>query len=353
MIGFTRAPSTLYSNLLRRNANAQMQTQLAKAEQELATGVKSDIYKSLGPSASEALNLNASLERDEAQIAANTLLAGRIDTMSGALGSMRTAVQQTQELAVANSNVNSGTSGGIQTQAQTSLDALLSLVNTTYGGVPLFAGPADGTTAVQDYGSARADTGLTPQTVIEDVLAGGLATAADASARIAELDAIFSNAAADPDENYDALFFTGATAAAPMSVGIGDGITITYGVQANDEAFRQVFQGLAMLASTDVSEIQDAEAYTTWVGAAMDRLSSGLEGLLDSQIQLDSASARIDDANARMEDRATLYKGRVAEMVEVDSYEAATTITAMETQLQASYAATARLSQLSFLNYMS
>ena len=66
-----RGPSTLYSNLLRRNTNAELQNQLVTAEKELSDGVKSDIYRSLGASAAEALNLNAALERDEAQIAAN------------------------------------------------------------------------------------------------------------------------------------------------------------------------------------------------------------------------------------------------------------------------------------------
>lgn len=352
MIGFTRAPSTLYSNLLRRNANAEMQTQLAKAEQELATGIKSDIYKSLGPSASEALNVNAALERDKAQIAANALLGGRLDTMSGALGSMGEAIQRTLDLSIANAGTNGGTAEGIQIEAKASLDALLSMANVNYGGLPLFAGPSDGTSAIHDYDSPRADTGLTPKAVIDGILARGLGTAAEAGARIAELDAIFDNTAADPDQTFDGLFYTGATGGAPMSVGIGDGITVTYGVQANDEAFRQVLQGLTMLASTDVSEIDDPAAYETWISTANDRLSTGLAGLLDSRMKLDTASVRIDEANTRMEDRASLYKARVAEMVEVDSYEAATTITALETQLQASYAATARLSQLSFLNFM-
>ncbi|GAA4228284.1 flagellar hook-associated protein 3 FlgL [Sagittula marina] len=352
MIGFTRAPSTLYSNLLRRNANAEMQAQLSRAEQELATGIKSDIYKSLGPTAAEALSLDAALSRDTAQIAANKLLGGRLDTMSSALGSMGEAVQSTLQLAVTNSGFNGGTASGLQTSARASLDALMSMANANYGGTPLFAGPSDGARALQDYDTPRAETGLSPRVVIDGVMAGGLGSVSDATARIAELDAIFSNTAANPDETFDALFFTGATSADPMSAGIGDGITVNYGVQANDDAFRQALQGLVMLATTDASEIGDAEAYAIWVDTAAARLSSGLEGLLDSQVQLDTASARIDEANTGMEDRANLYKGRVAELVEVDSYEAATEITALETQLQASYAVTARLSQLSFLNFM-
>ena len=36
----------------------------------------------------------------------------------------------------------------------------------------------------------------------------------------------------------------------------------------------------------------------------------------------------------------------------VDPYEAATRLSALETQLQASYAVTARLSRMSFLNFL-
>ncbi|MBN9887124.1 flagellin [Salipiger abyssi] len=347
-----RGPSTLYSNLLRRNANAEMQTQLANAEQELSSGVKSDIYKSLGTGAAEALNLNAALERDEAQTAANSLLGSRLDTMSQAIGTMREAVQSTLELALANGSPEGGTAEGLQTSARAALDMVIAQANLNYGGQPMFAGIADGTTALQVWDRPRADTGLSPQGVIEDVIAQGMGTPADVAARITELDAIFSNSAADPDENFDALFFTGSTGSARMSASIGDGETLSYGVQANDAAFRQVLQGLSMLAATDPTTIPDDEAYAAWVGTATERLNAGLSGLLDSQTQLDTASARIETANTRMEDRALLYKSRISDLVGVDEYEAATDIKALEAQLQASYAATSRLSQLSFLNFM-
>ena len=53
-----------------------------------------------------------------------------------------------------------------------------------------------------------------------------------------------------------------------------------------------------------------------------------------------------------MEARIDIYQSRVLDLEGVDSYEAATRISLLETQLQATYAVTARLSQLSFLNYM-
>ncbi|WP_323765195.1 flagellin [Marinovum sp.] len=343
----TRGPSTLYSNLLRRNTNAELQTRLGQAEQELATGVKSDIYKSLGTGASEALALNASRARDSAQIAANSLLAGRLDSMSTALDTMRGSVQPALELALTNSQASGPTAEGLQRQAREALNTMVSQANVTHAGMALFAGTAVEAQSLTPWEAPSPATGESPASVVATLIAGGLETAADATARIAEIDALFDN----DDGSFDALF--GTSGGTGTTLGIGDGETLQLSVQANDPAFRNVLQGLAMLAATDVSEIADPGAYAAWVGTATSRLSEGMAGLLDSQTGLDAASGRIEAVNTRMEDRATVYATRIDDLVGVDSYEAATEITALETQLQASYAVTARLSQLSFLNFMS
>lgn len=346
----TRGPSTLYSNLLRRNTNAELQTQLGRAEQELATGVKSDIYKSLGTGASEALALNASRDRDSAQIAANTLLAGRLDSMSNALDTMRGSVQPVLELAMVNGTAGGPTAEGLQIQARGALDALIGQANVSHAGMALFAGTAVEGVALTEWETPSPVTGESPAAALAGVIAGGLTTGAEAEARVAEIDALFDNA----DGSFDALFGTAGSSDTGMGTShdIGDGETVRITAQANDPAFRAVLQGLAMLAATDASEITDPEAYEAWVGRATEQLSAGMAGLLDSQTGLDAASGRIEAANDRMEDRGLIYATRVNDLVGVDSYEAATEITALETRLQASYAVTARLSQLSFLNFM-
>ncbi len=344
----SRAPSTLYSNLLRRNTNAELQTRLSQAEQELSTGVKTDIYKSLGTAASEALALNASLERDAAQIVSNNLLAGRLESMSGAIAAIRETVQPAMELALANGTSAGGTVDGLHGEARMALDALISQANATHAGMSLFSGTAHDQQALTPWEIASSTTGEPPSAAFEAILAAGLETEADVTARIAEIDALFDNA----DGSFDALFGFDS-AATGLSASIGDGETVRLDVQANDPAFRDVVQGLAMLAAIDATEISDSAAYGKWVAAASAKMTAGMEGLLDSQVRLDSAAARIETVNTRMQDRAVLYATRVDELVGVDSYQAATDITALETQLQASYAVTARLSQLSFLNFMS
>ena len=341
----TSGPSTLYSNLLRRNTNAELQTRLATAEQELSTGVKSDIYKSLGVGASEALALNATLERDAAQIAANGLLGSRIDRMSSAIGAIRDGVGPAMELALANSVADSGAADGIRVMARAALDTLVNQANATHAGAALFAGAAGDARALSPW-DAAANGGQTPQQAVEAITGGSIDSLADAEAKFAELDALFSG------DGFDGLFY-GGSGDGRQSVGIGDGERVSFGASASDPAFREVLQGLSMLVSVDPAGITDDEAYDAWVGTAASRIAEGMAGLLDSQTQLDAASAQVEASSARLKDREVVYSTRVDALVGVDSYEAATSITALETQLQASYAVTARLSQLSFLNFMS
>ena len=53
------------------------------------------------------------------------------------------------------------------------------------------------------------------------------------------------------------------------------------------------------------------------------------------------------------EDRVAVYESRVLALESVDPYEAASRVSTLQSQLQASYAVTSRLANLSILNFMS
>ncbi|MGR3452379.1 flagellin [Pseudooceanicola sp.] len=352
MISLFRSYSTLHSAFTRRQAAADLSRDLAQAQQELSTGFKSDVFSSLGVRTSEALDLRASASRHEAQILANSLLMGRMESMDDALGTIRDAVQTTLELAVPNRDAPLGTVTEVQSAAKTALETLVAQANGTHAGVPLFAGTEQPARVLQGWTEANPATGLSPRDVMDGILAGGLPDAAAASAAIAEIEAAFANASATPARNFDATFYNGSPAgSARQTAVIGEGDTIDYGVQANDAAFRDTMMGLAMLAAVDPASM-DPGAYEVWMGRAVDALAGGEAGLLEAQTNVGAQQARIETANTRMQDRVDLYKSRILDLEGVDEYEAATRITQLDNQLNASYAVTARLSQLSFLNYM-
>ncbi len=353
MISLLRSYSTIHSAFTRRQTAADLTRELSQAQQELSSGRKADVFRDLGVAAAESLNLRATKDRDEAQIGANKLLSNRMETMAQTLGTIRETVSEALQLAVASKTSPGGTVSALQETAKAALQSLISQTNGSHGGVPLFSGTNNAPVALQAWNKDNPGSGVSPADVLADIMSGGLASVTDAQNRIAELDAAFSDSATPASRNFEQTFYNGAAAGDPrQEAPIGDGTVLAYGVQANDQAFRDVIQGLAMLASTDPAQIDDPEAYRTWVGAATDKLSSGNTGLLDAETLLGAQAAQIEETNTRMQDRIDLYQSRILDLEGVDSYEAATRITLLETQLQASYAVTARLSQLSFLNYM-
>ncbi|MBE9637136.1 flagellin [Salipiger mangrovisoli] len=352
MIYLSKGPSTLYSSLLRRNQNAEAASALSRAEQELSTGYKADVYKSIGLGATEALSLNATLDRDEAQSTTNKLVLSRLEMITQSLGAMRESVQDVLDVAVSNAGQATDASSGMQIAAKAALDAFIGQAGQAYGGSALFAGTSNVTNALQGWSETQAGSGLSPQGVIGGLLSGGLNSVADVDSVLAEIDAIFSDSATDPDTNFQTLFYNGSTGTAPARANLGDGVSISYGVQADAEPFRQVLKGLVMLASYDPASISDSAAYSSWVNEAITAISAGTAGLLDAETQVSTVAARLESQNEQIADRAVLYKTRLMELDGVDAYDAASNVTMLQAQLEASYTVSARLSNLSFLNYM-
>ena len=345
------AQSTLYRTLLQRQTAADINRQLDTASEELSTGVHADIFATLGAGSAEGLGLRASIQLDEAQMQANRMLQSRLEATASALTSIRDSAAGVLDLSVANASAAPGTEEGLQLSARTALNALMSQVNVTYGSAPLFAGTASTSDALQPWEEAN-DSGLAPAAALAQITGGQLTDLADAEAKIAALGAAFADSAADSALNYSETFYNGAGEADRLQGYLGDGAVMRYGVQANDQAFRDVVQGLAMLSSVDPAGIEDPAAYEAWMAEANTRLSTGLAGLLDAETTLGAQAAQLEARNDQLDARLQVYNSRILDLEGVDSYEAATRVTFLENQLQASYAVTSSLSKLSFLNFM-
>lgn len=353
MIRFTNPASTLQTSLMRRRTAAELTARLGRAEQEVATGRKSDVFRAIGLRSAQVISLRAGIDRTEGMIAANTQLSHRLDAMADAMGAVREAAQKVLALAVPNLEAPNETAAQLQLAARSALDAIIGKLNGSFQGVALFGGIDTAELPLQGWDKAAAATGLSPRQVMEAILGGGLADAADAAAKAAEVTAAFANTSATAAWNFDSSFYNGAPrSAAHLSARIDDAATIEYGVQANDPAYAGILQGLAMLAVTDVAQIADAEAYKAWIGAAADALSVGVKGGVDSEARLGAAQAQLKDVTEAQKTRQDIYKSQVLDLEGVDPYEAASRVSLLQSQLQASYAVTARLQSLSFLNFM-
>jgi flagellin-like hook-associated protein FlgL len=127
-----------------------MRTQLDDLQRQLSTGQKSATYAGLGLNRGVTVSLNAQLSAISGYGDTITNVMPRIDVMNTALGRMP-GISSAVKRAMVPANTIGNSSGIITTQAtaKSSLDELLSLLNTQAGDRYVFSGRATDTPAVE------------------------------------------------------------------------------------------------------------------------------------------------------------------------------------------------------------
>ncbi|MFD1342034.1 flagellin [Litorisediminicola beolgyonensis] len=339
------APSTLQAQTLRRETTMRLQTEIDRSGLEVATGRLADPYEALGRSASRLLTLGADLDRVENFLTSNGLLSGRLDAQEEALGRMRDIADEVMALSLPNRSGITPSSDDVQAMAMSAIRRITDLGNTVYGGRTLFSGVDTDNRAFSGWTEAGAG-GTSIADEMAAILGAGPTNAADAATMAAQVDALFGGT------GYSDTLYRGAPATGPrLGARIGPEEDLQFGEQGDDPGFRDLMQGLAMIAALDTEGLSDA-AYGEWMKAATEKLSSGLEGVLGAETRTGIARGRVEEAVTALENRRDLYMSEQHKLEGVDPYAAASRFTELESRLQASYAITARLSNLSFLNYM-
>ena len=359
MTGTLSIGSTAAAFAQRRDALVQIRARLEAANGELSSGRRGDVHRALGARALEAHGLRGEAALAGAQSEGNAVLAVRLDAAAGALTGAADAVGTFLALAVPNRNGPGPTVAALQEAARSAYDALAGRMNASFGGARLFSGVDTDRAPLVAWDQAAAATGLSPRAVLEGIVGGGLADGADAAAKAAEVAASFAGAnAAAPDRNFERSFYAGTPAldasgqpSERLRARIDGSAALPYGVQANDPAFRSALQGLAMIAAVDPGTM-DADAYAAWVGAGIDAAARGADGIREAQARLGGQQAVLAETIERQKVRGDLLAAQTARLEGVDPYEAASRVSMLSTQLEASFASTARLMRLSFLSYM-
>ncbi len=360
MVGIVRASSTYDLLATWRSQTSDLQNQLNTVSLEVATGLKSDVYRSLGFQSSEVLALRMQFSRNEDYISSNELLANKLDVTALTLSGIRDITQDFLNIATPNANAPTTSASGLQAAALAAIEQLTGQLNTTYQNTALFAGIDSGQIPLQKWEGVDADTGLSPSDVLANVIGGGFADGTDAAQKASVLEDIFSSTdSINPDRNFEATFFNGSPlqqsggAATPrLKSQIDKNTTLSYGIQANDPAFTDVLRGLSMIAAIDVSTIGDGEAYDAWMSNAISALSSGVSGLIEVEAKLGSQQQALDERISAQVSLGDVFNSRINNLEGVDLYEASSRILLLETQLQATYTVTSRLSNLSILNFL-
>lgn len=283
--------------------NAALRTQGKLASQQLqeATGLVSTDYGGLGAGSRQLLDLQVSITRSKSYSDAATSASGRATVMRSALSSISDLITQFRaQLTEASNNLESGGST-LQETARQLLGELSAQLNTQFEGRYVFAGSAT------------------------------------------EQKPVDTSALATSPTDADTSYYQGNGDVA--SVRVSDERTIQYGITADNPAFEKAIRAFNIVANASTL---DADTLDEATSLSLD----ALDGVLGEQgkLSVDSASMqRAISAQTEYQDFATSLG---TDLNSVDVAALTAQMSAYQTQLEASYAAIAKISNLNLFNYL-
>jgi flagellar hook-associated protein 3 FlgL len=157
------------------------------------------------------------------------------------------------------------------------------------------------------------------------------------------------------------IWYTGASSATParqtQSATVAPGMTIDYGLQANEQAMTNIVKNIAVLASTTYSATNtNAQAsYQALTGEVYTNLTpaSGSQSIDDMEADIANAQNTVTNATTLNTQTQTTIGNLLNNIDGVNQTNVSEQILTLQNSLSASMSVTARLAQLSLVNYLS
>ncbi len=320
-----------------RRMTAGLKADLSRLSQELTTGVRADITTVGTADYGPIANIERLLTTLEARKTTTAEAAVVAETMQRALESIQEGGRKTGQALLSVQGAASSTSvDTVVTDAKTGFAQLVSTLNTNAAGRSLFAGAATDRVALASA---------------EDMLAA-LSAAISGQTTAADVAQIVDDWFTAPGGGFEASAYLGSSS--PMGAfQVSEGETIRLDVRADDPALREVMKAYALASLVGDGALAgnpaQQDALLTMAGEAMFAADHKLTAL-----RADLGSVQEQVENAEISNRAMQTSMELSRnaLIAVDPYETATKLEAVYSQLETYYSITARLSRLSFTDYL-
>ena len=324
---------------LMRRHNTQLKQTMNQLSGELVTGVQKDLGAAVGGDFTALAAIDRSLARNAAfkQVAAETdLLAGTQQEALETVQGHATAIGATLVSAVSSSSP-SMIDAGVQ-DALVRFSAIVNALNVSVAGRYALSGTSTDTAPVAQ-----------PEVILTALgtAIGGLTQPDDI---VNAVETWFDQPYGSPGY-LDTAYQGSATGLAPVQLSETDQTQVT--LTAADPTIRNLLKGFALASLIAEKKVPDVlETRSALTQAAGERiLTSDAElSVLRSELgTVESIVAESQTRNAAQKTALELAKG---ELVGADSYDTATALEAVQSQLETLYSLTSRLSQLTLTDYL-
>jgi flagellar hook-associated protein 3 FlgL len=348
--------TSFVSNLALQNAMrltiGRGQNEIQKLNTEIVTGRYSDIGLALGAKTSNSVTLNSDVTRLNSILDSNALVTQRLSASQSALDMMSDAAQQMLEAFIAvNGSDDANRLLIAQRDVESALGAYTIAGNTSANGEYLFSGINTNTQPLEDYLAA----GSAPKAAFDATFLGHFGFAQDdpaaAGITVPQMENFISNVL-EPT-------FTGAAWNTDWSsasdTNVSSRILKNEVVDSSTNANSQGMRNFALAAVIGVELLNSpisAEVRTAVNASAIKYAGSAVTGIDNQRSTLGVSENRITKANTALESQLRIITLHLGEIEGVDAYEASTRMNSLLAQVETSYTLTARIQQMSLMNYL-
>ena len=275
----------------------------------------------------------------------NGTLAARLQQQQSALDSIRTGADNFKQALV--TAMTSGGSGTVVQTAQSTLSGLTQTLNASNGQDFLFGGINSATAPMASYDSGPGAAVTAAFTAKFGFPPDDPAAASITGAQMSDfLDNEFGALFADPAWGTT---WSSASDQVPTNR-IDPTTTVSSSVSANEPAMRKLAEAYTMVGYLGFDGL-GADAQSAILDKASTLVGSGDDGVVEIQGSLGNVQNQVTDATSRLKTQQSILTTNIDSLEGVDASEAKVKIDTLTTQIEMSYSLTAKLLQMSILNY--
>ncbi len=317
---------------------------------ELSSGRKYDVGLDLGTKTGESVSLRSEFHFLNGIMDTNALTASRLDISQAAMGDILTDAQDFLATLVA-LRENNGSSDIVKADAVGNLELLTSRLNTQLNGNFVFAGINTDQEPFADYSDPTSPNKLAADAAFMTEFGmaqsnpgvSGITPAAMSTYLNGAFETMFQN---------PAWGTSWSSASSNVMVSrISASETVSSSVSANEQAFRDLAAAYTMMSDLGNEDL-DPETWKVVVNKAIEKLGTGIADVTSQMGKLGNVQEQVKLASERLKVQTDILNRRINDLENVNLEETSVRLNTALTQLETTYAVTARMQGLSILNYL-
>jgi flagellar hook-associated protein 3 FlgL len=307
----TTRVSDFGQNALTQYQMMQLETQVTNLQAQVGSGQTSQTFDGIAPSAQRLVSLQTENSNLTQYLANNNLATQRLTSQQNTVTSLLSLASNVQTLLVNALNPGNAPNLALNQTAQSQLQEVAGLLNTQFEGQYLFSGTATNTPPVN-----LSAPGFTP-----------------------------------PGNTYpstpDTAYYQGNSSS--LSVQADDNFNVQYGASANTAGFEELIRSLNLAATTDTVP---GQVDTQRLQEALGVVKQSITDITTVQSALGIQQGVLSDTQKTQTQTQLQLQQNIGDIQNIDVAQVATELTTAQNTLQSSFAVTARLGQLSLVNFL-